>query len=268
MAGLGSKTPAEAHKSLLRIDDDANGIDTSTESVTDGEGTKSSIKLSDDNFTVQPQNDNATGTLMVRTKGGSVLLTVDTTNSVVKAGVGQFNVLTQYAYFASVTTETSGNAAGYHYPLRFNSGASGGTSIPDQFNGFGNGTDPATSITTADAADQKASELVPFLMYVPDNIYIDAIHSLSGADNATGDTTRFHCMSYTFTSGSTSCLTSGTLIAHSDDITNLGVEQAYLNTWNIDSASVASGKVLICTFESDSVNSDYTYQATIKYHLV
>ena len=268
MAGLGSKTPAESHKSLLRVDDNSNGIDTSVAAITDGLGNESSLSLSDDSLLVQPTNDDTTSSLRVSTKGGVALLSVDTTNSVVKAGVGQFNVLTQYAYFASVTTETSGNAAGYHYPLRFNSGASGGTSIPDQFNGFGNGTDPATSITTADAADQKASELVPFLMYVPDNIYIDAIHSLSGADNATGDTTRFHCMSYTFTSGSTSCLTSGTLIAHSDDITNLGVEQAYLNTWNIDSASVASGKVLICTFESDSVNSDYTYQATIKYHLV
>ena len=268
MAGLINKTPAESVKSLLRVDDDSNGIDTTLENITDGEGTISAMKISDDVLAVAPQNDNTTGTFQVLNKASSALFKVYTTNSVVKAGVGQFNVLTQYAYFASVTTETSGNAAGYHYPLRFNSGASGGTSIPDQFNGFGNGTDPATSITTADAADQKASELVPFLMYVPDNIYIDAIHSLSGADNATGDTTRFHCMSYTFTSGSTSCLTSGTLIAHSDDITNLGVEQAYLNTWNIDSASVASGKVLVCTFESDSVNSDYTYTVTIKYHLV
>ena len=105
-------------------------------------------------------------------------------------------------------------------------------------------------------------------MYVPDNISVDAVYSIEGADAATGDTTRFHLMSYTFNSGSTSCLTSGTLVAHSDDTTNAGSEQVYKSTWNIDNASVAGGKVLICTFESDSVNSDFTYQAIVKYHLV
>ena len=165
---------------------------------------------------------------------------------------------------------TSSNTAGYHYPLAFGGAISlgAGLSLGDQINIFGNGTDPATTVTTADASDQRATELIPYMMYVPDNISIDSITSLEGADAATGDTTRFHCMSYTFNSGSTSCLTSGTLVAHSDDTTNAGSEQVYLSTWNIDSASVSAGKVLICTFESDSVNSDFVYTVTIKYHLV
>ena len=44
MAGLTGKSIASAYKSILRVDDDANGIDTSTEAITDGEGTKSAIK--------------------------------------------------------------------------------------------------------------------------------------------------------------------------------------------------------------------------------
>ena len=48
MAGLTGKTIASNYKSLLRINDDTNGIDNSLELVTDGEGTYSAIKLSDD----------------------------------------------------------------------------------------------------------------------------------------------------------------------------------------------------------------------------
>jgi predicted peptidase len=269
MAGLTGKSIASAYKSILRVDDDSNGIDTSVESITDGEGTASALSLSDDQLLIRPQNDDTTTAFSARDKSNNVLLAVDSTNSVVKAGVGQFNVLTQYAYFGIGTGLTSTNTAGYHYPLYFSSAFNMG--IPgfgDQVNHFGNGADPATSFTTAAATDQKANDLVGYMMYVPDNISVDAVYSIEGADAATGDTTRFHLMSYTFNSGSTSCLTDGTLVAHSDDTTNAGSEQVYKSTWNIDNASVAGGKVLICTFESDSVNSDYSYQAIIKYHLV
>ena len=268
MAGLTGKSIASAYKSILRVDDDANGIDTSLESITDGEGTKSSLKISDDAVRIVPQNDNTTTTFQVGTTGGTGLLSVDTTNSAVKAGVGQFNVLTQYAYFGAIGANTSSNVAGTHYPLYFGKNGGGTTPVGDQLNHFGTGTDPATSFTTAAATDQVASVLVPYMMYVPDNISVDAVYSIEGADTATGDTTRFHLMSYTFNSGSTSCLADGTLLAHSDDTTNAGSEQVYKSTWNIDNASVAGGKVLICTFEADGNNSDYAYQAIIKYHLV
>ena len=266
MAGLTGKSIASAYKSLLRVDDDTNGIDTTVADITDGEGTKSALGLCDDVVQIQPQNDDNTIALFVRSKGGTPLLAVDTTNSIVKAGVGQFNALTQYAYFSVHTATTSANTAGYHYPLNFGHGPT--TGIADQLNIFGNGTDPATTVTTADANDQRASSIVNFLMYVPDNISVDSVVSLEGADAATGDTTRFHLMSYTFNSGSTSALADGTLIAHNSDTTNAGSEQIYKSTWTIDSASVSAGKVLVCTFESDSVNSDYSCNVVVKYHLV
>ncbi len=264
MAGLKDKTIAQGYVSLLRVDDN-NGVGGSPISVTDGAGNGTCLKLANDELTVLPASDG--NAFEVDTAGGSNRFRVNTSTPYVTA-LGNY-VNTQYAYFGNHTGETTGNLAGYHYPLLFQGGM-GTTSIAvgDQPNHFGNGTDPATTFTTADGADQIASNLIRYMMYVPDNISIDSITSIEGADAATGDTTRFHCMSYTFNSGSTSCLTSGTLVAHSDDTTNAGSEQVYLSTWNIDSASVSAGKVLICTFESDSVNSDFTYQATIKYHLV
>ena len=76
-----------------------------------------------------------------------------------------------------------------------------------------------------------------------------------------------HLLSYDFTSGSTSCLTNGTLLAHNSDVTNAGSEQAYLSTFTIDSADVAANKVILAFLRSDSVSSDYAINITVKYHL-
>ena len=266
MAGLTGKSIASAYKSILRVDDDSNGIDTGLERVTDGEGTNSALKLSDDAVQVMPNNDDTTTAFSVRTTGGTGLLSVDTTNSVVKAGVGQFNVLTQYAYFGANYADFSHTSVNTHHSIPFMS-ASGGSSATNHLD-FGTGTDPATTFTTADTDTQYASQLVPMIWYVADNIYIDAVYSIEGADNATGDTTRMHLYSYDFTSGSTSALSNGTLLAHNDDVTNAGNEQAYLSTWTVDSNSVSSGKVILAFFRSDSVNSDYSLNIKVKYHLV
>ena len=90
---------------------------------------------------------------------------------------------------------------------------------------------------------------------------------MEGADASAGDTTRMHLFSYDFTSGSTSALTNGTLLAHNSDVTNAGSEQAYLSSWTVDSATVSSGKVILAFFRSDSINSDYSIKVIVKYHL-
>ena len=69
------------------------------------------------------------------------------------------------------------------------------------------------------------------------------------------------------TSGATSCLTNGTLLAHNSDVTNAGDEQPYLSVWTVDSASVAAGKVILAFFKSDSINSDFSLQIRVKYHM-
>ena len=70
------------------------------------------------------------------------------------------------------------------------------------------------------------------------------------------------------TAGATSGdLSSGTVVAHGADIVNAGYEQSYYQQLTIDSANINAGKILLFTFRSDSINSDFTINATIKYHL-
>ena len=248
-----------------------NGTPTSTTSIQAGDGVATSISLSDDVLQVQPQNDNG-DSLLVKSQGGSNILAVDTTNSKVLVNRGQIAANTQYAYFGINGSQASSStfAANTHYPLAFNHGGWDVGFIGSFLPIFGTGTDPAITFTTADANSDRAAELVPVMWRVPDDITIDEIKHLEGADNATGDVTRMHLMSYTFTSGSTSALSSGAVVANtSADNTNAGSEQAYLKDWTIleDAADVDAGKVLLCFFRSDSTASDYSISVTIKYHL-
>jgi len=173
-----------------------------------------------------------------------------------------------YAYFGIGYSGASHYTYDTHYPLPFQ-GSPYITSSESDVD-FGTGTNPDTSFTTADTDTQYAGQISPMIWYVPDNIVIDAVYSLEGADNATGGTTRMHLMSFDYTSGSTSTLANGQIIASNSDVTNAGNEQTYLSTFTIDSSysSVSSGKAILAFFRVDSsVASDYSASVTIKYHL-
>ena len=252
------------YKRILQINQSSNtGVDATTRTIESGDGVSTSLSLSDDVLQVQPQNDDTTGAFLVKNNSGTELLKVDSTNSLVKAL--DHNVNTQYANFGLTSSNAQSMSANNHYAIPFGMGEySSALQVPT----FGTGTDPATSFTTADSNAERASDIVPLLWRVPDDITIAEIKHFEGADAATGDTTRMHLMSYTFTSGSTSCLSSGAVIANtSADNTNAGSEQAYLKDWTINTANVDAGKVLLCMFRSDSVNSDFSISVTIKYHL-
>ena len=266
MAGLKGKAISSVYKSLLRVNDDTNGVDTSATVVTDGEGTNSCFWISDDVMLVKPDNDDSAVTFRVSDAANNAIFNVDTTNSRVRAGVGQFNVLTQYAYFGVNFSDFSSSVADTHYPIPF-SAASGGATLANDVD-FGTGTDPDTTFTTANTDTQYAAQIVPMMWFVPDNISIDSVTSIEGADNVNAETTRMHLMSFTFNSASTSCLTAGELLAHNSDVTNAGNEQAYKSTWTIDEASVSADKVILAFFRSDStVSSDYSLNITVKYNL-
>ncbi len=262
MAGLKNTTISGGFKSLVRVDDN-NGIGSSVVQCTDGEGNSTSMKMSKNLVQVQPSATDGNA-FEVNTSSSSNRFRVNTSTPYVTA-LGHY-VNTQYATFGINYSDFSHPSANTHYAIPF-SAASGGASAGNDVD-FGTGTDPDTTFTTADTDTQYASQLVPMMWYVPDNISIDSVTSIEGADAATGDTTRMHLMSYTFNSGSTSALASGTLLAHNSDVTNAGNEQAYKSTWTVDSASVTAGKVILAFFRSDSVNSDFSLNITIKYHLV
>ena len=259
-----NKSPSETYKDLMYVDNSNNGVDSTKRAVKSGEGSSSAISVSDRGLLVKSATDN-TSALDVQNSGGTSKFLVDTTNNYVKANGVHVN--TQYQTFSLDANITSANTAGYHYPLSSTGNYLGYGGLADQVNALGNSADPATSVTFSDSADNKASNWTPLIWYVPDAITIDSVIALEGADAATGDTTRFHLMGYDFTSGASAGLTNGVLLAHNSDTTNAGDEQIYKSTLTIDSANVSAGQVVIATFESDSNNSDYSYQMIVKYHI-
>ena len=259
---LTGKSPSDTYKDLLKVNNNNSGIDSTARTIESGDGSDTAMLLSDRSLTIRSKTDN-TGALKVANSSGTTKLSVDTTNNQVKA-LGH-HVNTQYADFGISSGFAANYLANTHYALCFSGNNPSFANTEDLT--FGTDPDPATTFTTADGASTDAALLVPFLWYVPDAISIDGVYAIEGANAATGDTTRMHLMSYTFTSGSTSALTSGTLLAHNSDVTNAGSEQAYLSTFTIDSASVVAGKVILAFFESDSINSDYSVNIRIKYHL-
>ena len=238
---LSGKTLANTYKDILQMDNSNSGVDATTRSIKDGEGTTSALSLSDDVVSVKPQSDNTTATFLVENSSG-----------------------TQYAYFSVGNTQSASFADDTHQAIPFASAMYGNVSYPPA---FGTGTDPATTFTTSEGNGTRASDIVACLWYVTDAISIDSVTGIEGADTATGDTTRMHLFSYDFTSGATACLTNGTLLAHNSDVTNAGSEQPYLSSFTVDSAAVASGKVILAFLKSDSINSDYSLNIKVKYHL-
>ena len=259
---LTGKTLAGSYKDLLQMDNSNNGISGTTKKIVDGEGTVAALSISDDVVGVQPVNDNTVATFIVANSSAEALFSVNTHETQVIALGNQVN--TQYANFGVTNAQAQSFADDTHQAIPFNSQLMAASTYPPA---FGTSTDPATTFTTAEANGTRASDLVPIMWLVPDAISIDSVTSIEGADTATGDVSRMHLFSYTFASGSTSALSSGTLLAHNSDVTNAGSEQAYKTSWTVDSAAVASGKVILAFLKSDSISSDYSISVVVKYHL-
>ena len=261
MAGITGKTPAATYKDLLKIENSNSGVDDTLRQIESGDGTGSALYIEKNSIKIKPTADD-TALVDVQDKDGNSKLKVDTSNDLVLTLGHSTN--TQYAHFGINYVDFSTLVSNTHYPVLFTTGGGAtGTNDVD----FGTGTDPDDTFTTANTTTQYASQIVPMMWRVPDNITIDSVTHIEGADAASGDTTRMHLKSFTFSTGATNCLTSGALLAHNSDITNAGNEQAYLSTWTVDSANVDAGKVILCFFRSDSVNSDYSLNVTVKYHL-
>lgn len=257
-----NKKLSAVYKDILHTDNSNTGISTSLKQIKCGDGDATALHLSTNAAKVQPASDSTTNAV-IYDADGNALFTVDSTNDLVKAGVGQHIVNTQYHQFQLSQVAGQGATAGLHTLLTSGSGITDSALALGAPNSMGSGTDPATSLTLSNNAFSQ----LRYFWYIHDNISIDAVHSLEAADAATGDTTRFHLFEYDYTDGSSNVLTNGTLVAHSADQVNAGYEQMYYNTWTIDSASISSGKVILCTMEADTVNSDYLADVTVKYHL-
>ena len=264
------KTYANTYKNDLTINQSSNtGVDATTRTIQDGAGNNSSTSLSDDVLKVQPVTDNTTGTFLVKNQAGNSILATDTTNSKVLIGASQTAANTQYAHFGIADTASASFVADTHYAIPFQTNFSLGTAIVSMGSSTSssfNDTNPSTSVTIP----ATAMDLVNMYWYVMDNITIDAVKWLHGADTATGEDVAAHVMAYTVDTGNGSTggdLSSGVVVADGATITNAGYEQIYYQAMTIQSADVDAGKIILFTFASDTVNSDYSINATIKYHI-
>ena len=146
------KKLSEVYKDILHTNNSNTGISSTVKTITCGDGDTTALVLSNRNVRVDPASD-TTSTFLVRDADGNVLAAVDSTNDLVKLGIGQHTANTQYAYFNIGQTESSGFSANTHYGLSYQHAnySSAITGIVS----FGTGTDPATSFTTADSNNAR-----------------------------------------------------------------------------------------------------------------
>ena len=254
------KTKASTYKDILQLDNSNTGVGTTLAVVKDGEGVSSSLLISDDQVSIRPQNDETTNTLDVRSQSGNQLLVVDSTNSLVKAGLTQTTVNTQIQHFSL----SSGNLlpSGTNWTGIPSSGPTTQTRIE-----MGSGSTPSTSFNVTLGGD----DLVGHIFYVPVNITIDSCSVWAGADASSGDTIQFSVMSYdidTSNSATGGDLSNGVENCVSPStITNAGYEQAYLQALTISTANVDAGKVIMAFIKSDGTNSDYSVNMNLVYHI-
>ena len=251
----------DVYKDILQTDNSNSGLSTSIKQIKCGDGDATSLYLSTQNAKIQPAADSTTNTVINDTDGNA-LVAVDSTNDLVKAGIGQHTVNTQYAYFGigSADSVWAGGSADNHYAVPFNSIAT------QTLVGGGTATDPATSFTISDSGD----DMVGVLWYIMDDITIDRVIWWAGGDAASGGVTRAHLMYYTIDSGGSATsgdLSSGAVSAYSADVTNNGYEQSHYNQMTISTADIDAGKAILFFFRADAVSSDFTINATVKYHL-
>ena len=267
------KSPSSYYKSDVSVEQSSNvGFDSTPRTIISGDGAGSAIALSDDNLFIKPQNDDTTETLAIFTKSNNKILSVDTTNSKILGGASQTALNTQYAHFAvsSGSGTSAAMVADTHYAIPFGgsifSGTSANFAMGSSTSSSFNDTNPATSLTISNTAH----DIVNTYWYVMDDITIDAVKWLHAADAATGEDTAAHLCAYTVdtANGSTGGdLSSGVVVADGANITNAGYEQIYYQAMTIQSADVDAGMVILFTFASDTVNSDYSVNATVKYHI-
>ena len=267
MSNLSGNKIKDKYKDLLHTSNGNTGISSSLKNIKCGDGDSTSLNLSNQSLSVKPSSDN-TSVLDVQNLSGQSLLSVDSTNSTIKSGIGAHIVNTQSKSFGIFDMQGQN---GYHKPLICNPAmySNGGTTWTGEPNGAGwggNGADPADSLTLTTAAEQ----LVPSLWILPSNITIQSIQYIVCAESATA--VQIHVMSYDIQSGSSATagdLSNGVVLSHTPSASSVtvGVDRVSTGTLTNLITSVNSGKVIVIFVEDDGGSNDFTAQVNIKYNL-
>ena len=260
MGSLAGKSPANTYKSLLKVADETNGVTGTISTIEDGEGTASSMQVSNSQFRVQP-NTNTVGTLQIKNEGGASILKVDTSNSAVLVGSSLVNATTQLLTFNAYRLVPTG--AGTHMFVAFGGAEYGNNVIPEVSNGTG--TDPNVNKDAGSVTD----DLLMCLFNVPYNMTIDACKAMVSTDQDTDCTINVHLMSFDMVNDGTTNdgnLSNGTVLA---DGQATAVDRNVIKSvdMTIQSSSVTSGKIIACCVENETNTDDITIQVQVKYHI-
>jgi hypothetical protein len=256
---LEGKTIKDTYKSLIRVDDNVNGVDSTATTCTDGAGNDTAIKLGTNNIVVQPSASDSTTALQVKSNTGDQRFVVDTSNGVVKGGQNDYYMNTQIAEFSCLGLNPSGT--GYHDLIPFGHNTGFGADIVEA--NLGNGAGPSTTLTGSNA-------MLPYYWYVPCEIVIDQVDFLVGCASGT-PTVNFHMLEGSLTKDNSTSSGDATLTELYDtSTTTLATGQInYLSGSQASSAAdnvVPAGSVIVCTIET-SADVLLTTKVIIKYHL-
>jgi len=259
MGSLAGKSPANTYKSLLKVADETNGVSGTISNIEDGEGTTSSMQVSNSQFRVKP-NTNTTGTLQIKNSSNESILQVDTSNSLVKVGTSQVSATTQLLEFSAYRLVPSG--AGTHMFV-----PQGTTEFAGHYPEVSNGT--GTDPNTTKDAGSETDNFVTFLFPVPYNMTIDAVKVLISTDTTTDTVCNVHLMSYDMVNDGTTNdgnLSNGTVLA---DGQATAIDRAVIKTIDctIQNSSVTSGKVIACFVENETNTDDINIKVQVKYHI-
>ena len=252
------KTFASFYKNILGLNQSSNtGVDNITRVVHDGAGNSTSISLSDDVFKVQPINDDTTLSFNVLNKTGDSILSVDTTNSIVRVGAGNIAANTMYKEMGLYDFSP---LAGYHYPLVANTMHFESAYAADS--DWGNGSDPPTTLDVSGLTAQENA--VAVYWYLDDNITLDSVRYMATADGSA--TLNFHLFSYALdTSSNYGDLSDGTVQASGTVAATATTIKT--GTLSLDAADIVRNRVVIGFVENVTDTSDVSIALTIKYHL-
>ena len=226
-----------------------------------GDSTNTSLALSQDASMVQPQSANSNGTFRVLNTSSENILSVDTTNSVVKTGASQVNALTLYKTMGLY--DFSPGSAGYHHPLVSNfTGYTIGASAMAYDDDWGNATDPPTTLDVSGLTAPRNA--VAIYWYLQNDITIDEIRYLATADSSA--TLNFHIFAYDLdTSSNHGDLSNGTL--HANTSVAATTTTIKTGTFSLDTANISANKVVIGFVENETDGNDMSVTFNIKYHI-
>ena len=255
-------------KRLLQINKSSNaGVDTTIRTIETGDGERTCIGVSDDQFTITPNNDDG-AIFNVYNSSAAARFSINTSTSKVTAGTSATNVLTQYANFGTDYSASSAFSADTHYAIPFGLSVASldnfsiGSSTSSSFND----TNPSSSVTIGTNAHRGLTNY----WYLQDNITIDKVEWYSAADAATGDVLAAHLMKYDLDKGNSATsgdLSSGVVMFDGATVTNNGYEQIHYQEMDDQVTTASAGQVILFTVACDTINSAYSIRCFIKYHI-